>query len=225
MIERIIVGALHTNCYFFSFNKKDCLIIDPGGDADKIIASMEVLNMIPIGIVFTHGHFDHTVAASAIKDHFLGKSRRMKLAIHSADRTYLGRAAERNNRKHFSILGDDAEKEFEALFIPIPEPDILLKEGDDVFKSGLKVIETPGHTQGSICLYSKNENILFSGDTLFFESIGRTDLPGGNERAIQKSLRERILCLPPETQIYPGHGPLTTLERELKGNRFIHGIA
>jgi len=224
MIERIIVGSLHTNCYFFSFNKKDCLIIDPGGDAEKIIASMEVLNMIPVGIVFTHGHFDHTVAATAIKDHFLTKTRKLKLAIHSLDRTYLGRAAERNNRKHFTILGDDAEKEFELLFSPIPEPDVLLAEGDDVFKSGLKVIETPGHTPGSICLYSKKDDILFSGDTLFFEGIGRTDLPGGNERAMQKTLKEKILRLPPQTQVYPGHGPLTTLEREFKGNPYLRGI-
>jgi glyoxylase-like metal-dependent hydrolase (beta-lactamase superfamily II) len=107
------------------------------------------------------------------------------------------------------------------LFEATPEPDILLKEGDDVFKSGLKVIETPGHTLGSISLYCKKEAILFTGDTLFFEGIGRADLPGGNEKALVKSLREKLMVLPHETNVYPGHGPVTTLEREIKGNPYL----
>ncbi|MBN1522907.1 MAG: MBL fold metallo-hydrolase [Spirochaetales bacterium] len=221
MIERIIVGTMFTNCYFFSFNKKDCLIIDPGGDPEKIISSMEVLNMIPVGIVFTHGHFDHTMAAGAIKKHFENKNRKIKLAIHLADKTYLGRAGERNNRKHFKILGPEAEFEFDNIFQSLPEPDVILKEGVDVFKSGLKVIETPGHTPGSICLYSMKDDVLFTGDTLFFESVGRADLPGGNEKNLFKSIKEKLVILPSNTQIFPGHGPLTTLERELKGNPYL----
>jgi glyoxylase-like metal-dependent hydrolase (beta-lactamase superfamily II) len=221
MIERIIVGELRTNCYFYSFNKKECVVIDPGGDPLKIISSIEILNIIPVGIVFTHGHFDHTMAATTIKEHYKKKNIKLKIAIHNADRMYLGKSAERTNRKHLKVLGADTEDLFERLFELMPEPDTLLKEGDDVFRSGLKVIETPGHTPGSISLYSKREFLLFTGDTLFFEGIGRSDLPGGNEKTLLKSIKEKLLVLPPETNVYPGHGPITTLEREMKGNPFL----
>jgi hydroxyacylglutathione hydrolase len=221
MLERIIVGELRTNCYFFSFNKKECLIIDPGGDASRIIASVEVLNIIPVGIIFTHGHFDHTLAANAIREHYKKKNIKLKIGIHAADRTYLGKNAKRANLKHFKVLGVEAQVAFEKLFELLPEPDLILKEGDDVFKSGLKVIETPGHTPGSICLYSKRESILFTGDTLFFEGIGRSDLPGGNEKTLLKSIHEKLMGLPPETNVYPGHGPFTSLEREAKGNPYL----
>lgn len=221
MIERIIVGELRTNCYCYSFSKKECLIIDPGADPQRIISAIEILNLIPVGIVFTHGHYDHTMAAMTVCEHFKKKKIEIKIAIHNADRTYLGRAAERNNRKQVSVLGRESVRHFNEVFVKLPEPDILLKEGTDVFKSGLRVIETPGHTPGSISLYSKMESILFTGDTLFFESIGRSDLPGGSQKALMKSLRDKILVLPPETSIYPGHGPLTNLERELKGNPFL----
>jgi hydroxyacylglutathione hydrolase len=221
MIERIIVGDLRTNCYFYSFNKKDCLIIDPGGEATRIIAAVEVLNLVPAGIIFTHGHFDHTLAASAIREHYEKKNVKLKIAIHPADRGYLGKNAKRTNLKHFKVLGVEAQVLFEKLFALMPEPDLLLKEGDDVFKSGLKVLETPGHTPGSVCLYCKRESILFTGDTLFFEGIGRSDLPGGSDKALLKSIHEKLLVLPPETNVYPGHGPLTNLERELKGNPYL----
>ncbi len=221
MLERIIVGDLRTNCYFFSFNKKECVIIDPGGDASRIISSVEVLNLVPVGIIFTHGHFDHTLAAAAVRAHFLKKNAKIKIAIHGADRAYLGRNAKRTNLKHFKVLGGAAQAAFEKLFALLPEPDLYLKEGDDVFKSGLKVIETPGHSPGSICLYHKLESVLFTGDTLFFEGIGRSDLPGGNEKALLKSIHEKLMVLPPETNVYPGHGPFTTLERETKGNPYL----
>jgi len=224
MIERLIVGPLYTNCYFYSFNKKDCLIIDPGAEPLRIITALEALNLIPVGIVLTHGHFDHTLGCHSIKRHFEKRGIVIKIAIHSADRTYLGRSGERNNRKHFTFLGAETAQLFDELFEKLPEPDLLLKQGTNVFKSGLVVVETPGHTPGSICLYAKKEGILFSGDTLFFESIGRTDLPGGSQALLSKSLKEKILKLPPATNIYPGHGPLTTLERELKGNPFLKAI-
>lgn len=224
MIERLIVGALRTNCYFYSFNKKDCLIIDPGAEPLRIISALENLNLIPAGIVLTHGHFDHTLGCLNIKRHFEKRGINIKIAIHHADRTYLGRSGERNNRKHFIFLGEEAAQIFDELFEKLPEPDLLLKQGINVFKSGLVVMETPGHTPGSICLYAKKDGLLFSGDTLFFESIGRTDLPGGNHDLLLKSLKEKILKLPPTTNIYPGHGPPTNLERELKGNPFLRDI-
>ena len=221
MIERIIVGELRTNCYCYSFSKKECVIIDPGGDAFKIVSAIDILNLVPVGIIFTHGHFDHTLAAGAIRAHYLKKKVKLKIAIHPADRLYVGKSGGRTNRKHMKILGPEAEILFERLFEPVPEPDVLLKDGMDVFKSGLKVIETPGHTAGSVSFLCKREPVLFTGDTLFFDGIGRSDLPGGNTKTLIKSIKEKLMVLPPETNIYPGHGPFSTLERELKGNSFL----
>jgi hydroxyacylglutathione hydrolase len=181
MIERIIVGIFRTNCYLFALNKKECIIIDPGGDAEKIISQIELLNMVPTGIVFTHGHFDHTMASGAIIDYFKNKGLQIKCAIHHEDREYLGKT----------------------------------------YNTKLTVIETPAHTKGSISLYSEQDAVLFTGDTLFFDGIGRSDLPGGDAKLLIASIKEKLLVLPPETSVFPGHGPLTTIERELKGNSFL----
>jgi len=220
MIERLIVGALRTNCYFFSINKKECIIIDPGGDEELIISRIEVLHMVPVGIVFTHGHFDHTLAAMAIKNYYKEKGITIKLAIHEKDKSYLGHTAERVNRKHIKILGVEAEILLNQSFTSLPKANILLHEGDKVFNSKLNVLETPGHSKGSICLYSKTDAIIFTGDTLFFEGVGRADLPDSDEEELLLNIKNKILSLPPETSIFPGHGPLTKIEREIKGNPF-----
>ena len=110
---------------------------------------------------------------------------------------------------------------FEEFFFDLPAADIILREGDDVFNTGLMVLETPGHTEGSISLYSEKDGLVFSGDTLFFQGIGRADLPGSNEQQLIKSIRTKLLTLPGETRVYPGHGLATTIEREMIGNPFI----
>jgi glyoxylase-like metal-dependent hydrolase (beta-lactamase superfamily II) len=108
-----------------------------------------------------------------------------------------------------------------GLFTPLPEPDLILEEGHKVLGTGLIVLETPGHTKGSVCLYSEKDALLFSGDTLFFMGVGRTDLPGSSEKSLLDSIRAKLLVLPPETRVFPGHGLDTTIEREIKGNPFI----
>jgi hydroxyacylglutathione hydrolase len=101
---------------------------------------------------------------------------------------------------------------------PLPRADIELNSRKKVFNTKLTVLETPGHSKGSICLYSEQESIIFTGDTLFFDGIGRSDLPGGDEKMLLTSIKNKIITLPPETSVFPGHGPLTTIEREIKGN-------
>ncbi len=222
MLERIVIDPLKTNCYIYSIDKHRCIIIDPGGSEQEIISRLDMLNMRPEGIVFTHGHFDHTAGAGKLRDFYLKKEIELKLAIHENDASYLGSKAKDMNKRDFSALGFALENFSVQVFQTLPEADIKLREGDSVFDSDLKVLETPGHTRGSICLYSEEQGILFSGDTLFFEGIGRADLPGGDEKTLIASIKEKILSLPPETSIYPGHGPSTTVERELKGNPFIN---
>ena len=118
-------------------------------------------------------------------------------------------------------MGADGEAFFESMFQEIPAADTILQEHDSVFDSDLTVIHTPGHTRGSICLYSEKKNILFTGDTLFCEGIGRSDLPGGDAKTLTSSILKKLYTLPPETRIFPGHGPQSTLEREMNYNPFV----
>ena len=220
MVERIIVGPLHTNAYVFSFGKKDCIIIDPGADPEKILRELGVLNMIPRGIVLTHGHLDHTSAVAKIALHYASLGEPVPIAIHEADAEFLGPGSEERNRAQFISIDPDSDL-FRELFTPLPAADILLNEGDMVFGTDLRVIHTPGHTPGSICLYSESQAIIFTGDTLFFKGIGRSDLPGGDGRLLLKNVAEKLFTLPPETRIFPGHGPNTILEREKNHNPYM----
>lgn len=221
MIERIVVGPLETNCYLYANGKKECLIIDPGGDETRIVAGVNMLKMVPCGVVLTHGHFDHTGAVGRLKSLYKGEGIALPIAIHEADRHYLGKKAAKTNRESLLKLGIENPDGFADLFAGLPEPDILLKDGDRVYNTPLQVIETPGHTRGGICLYGEKEGVLFSGDSLFFMGIGRTDLPGGDEKTLLEAIRSRLLVLPPETRVFPGHGLDTTVEREIKGNPFV----
>jgi hydroxyacylglutathione hydrolase len=212
---------METNCYLYSDGKKECIVIDPGGDELRIVSSINMLKMIPSGIVLTHGHFDHTAAAGKIKSFYKKEGIDIPIAIHKADKNFLGKKSEKTNRETLNDLGLGDLEEFRELFSNLPEPDVILKEGDTVFNTALVVLETPGHTKGSICLYSEKDGLVFSGDSLFFMGIGRTDLPGGDEKTLLEAIRNKLLTLPPETRIFPGHGLDTTIEREIKGNPFI----
>jgi len=197
-VVKLIVGQLQTNCYLAIYNDQ-CLIIDPGDDADYIISTIKDLEVKPIGLLATHGHFDHLLSATELK---LAYS--IPFYLHKADLPILKRT--QSTAKHFTGLSVD----------PPPKADRFLKDGDilRVGKSELKVIETPGHTQGSISL--KGKGIIFVGDLIFAGGgVGRTDLQGGNTKLLDKSIK-KILKLPKNTIIYPGHGEETTVEEEKK---------
>lgn len=221
MLERIIVGALDTNCYIFSNGKKECIIIDPGGDEEKIVYNINMLKMIPTGIVLTHGHFDHTASVGKLKSLYKKEGIDIETAIHAADKDFLGERAGITNLETIVDLGLDNPGDLNSILADIPAADIVLREGDFVFNTDLTVLGTPGHTPGSICLYSERHGLVFSGDTLFFQGIGRADLPGSDEQQLLSSIRTKLLTLPGETRVFPGHGPSTTIEREIKGNPFI----
>jgi glyoxylase-like metal-dependent hydrolase (beta-lactamase superfamily II) len=211
---------METNCYLYSNGKKECIVIDPGGSELHIVSSINMLKMIPSGIILTHGHFDHTASAGKLKNFYSKEGIDIPIAIHKADKNFLGKKSAKTNRETLIDLGLSDPEEFADFFSDLPEPDVILKEGDTVFNTDLVVLETPGHTKGSICLYSEKDSLVFSGDSLFFMSIGRTDLPGGDEKTLIDVIRSKILTLPPETRVFPGHGLDTTIEREIKGNPF-----
>jgi len=195
---------LQTNCYIVGCEEtKEGVIIDPGGNAKRILAEVEKLGLKIKYIINTHGHFDHTLANKEVV-----KATGAPLAIHSADAPMLTQGG---GAIFFGIIGKAS-----------PPADIMLEEGQILALGNveLEVLHTPGHSPGSICLYNKKEGVLFDGDVLFNMGIGRTDLPGGNYNLMMDSL-QRLLTLPDETMVYPGHGPPTTIGRERRSNPFL----
>jgi hydroxyacylglutathione hydrolase len=197
------VGDLQTNCYiFYEASSRHCFIIDPGAEAGKIQALIVKEKLLPQVVLLTHGHPDHMGAAEILMIHF-----RIPLWIHGLDEKEMRSEAGRGLASMFGVE-------------PPPQTGRLLNDGDILAVDGLelKVIHSPGHTPGSILLYG--EGLLFTGDTLFKEDVGRTDLSGGNEEDLRRSL-DRIREFPPRTFILPGHGQCSVLEHELKNNPYL----
>ena len=207
-IDRLILGTYQTNCYILRSSEatKDCLIIDTGLDAGELADFLEQHKLNPVAIVFTHGHADHIIGAPALRKNYPD----IKVYIHKLDAKMLA-DAEGN-------LSAYSEKPFTT-----KPADLLIEEGSVIEQAGIKleVFHTPGHTPGGICLYSKDERIVFSGDTLFAASIGRTDLPEGSMVQLVKGIKEKLLTLPDDTVVYPGHGPITTIGQEKAHNPFL----
>ena len=221
MVERVVVGPWKTNCYIYSSTKKECIIIDPGGSESEIASRVDVLNMVPVGIALTHGHVDHLAALGKLRDSYAARGYKLPIAINPLDRRFLGTGGRETHRENLEFLGLDEMSFFGVDADELPRADVRLKEGDRVFDMDLVVLENPGHTPGSVCLYAEKEGILFSGDTLFFDGVGRSDLPGGSEKKLRESIQKKIAVLPPETRVFPGHGPFTTIEREKRGNVYL----
>jgi glyoxylase-like metal-dependent hydrolase (beta-lactamase superfamily II) len=207
-INNFILGEFETNCYVVCKNRscRDCLIIDAGLQADELVEFLESCKLTPASVILTHGHADHIAGLQLLQK----KWPELKVCIHSLDVEMLTRPD-----INLSMLA--------GTLIEIKPPDILLSDGQLIEQLGisLKVIHTPGHTPGGICLYSKGEQLLFSGDTLFAGSVGRTDFPGGNMQQLIKSVKEKLLILPDRTKVLPGHGPATTIGEEKQSNPFL----
>ena len=208
IVKMLPVGPLLTNCYIVGCEEtKEGAIIDPGGDADRILATVEETGLRIKYVINTHGHFDHILANRKVVE-----ATGAKLAIHPKDEPML--LAKLSGLANFFGLGG---------IIPSPSPDLLLEEGDELLvgKLRFKVLHTPGHSPGSVSLYNDEEGVVFAGDVLFNGGIGRTDLPGGSYRTLMESIRSKLLALPDETIVYPGHGPPTTIGKERRSNPFL----
>jgi glyoxylase-like metal-dependent hydrolase (beta-lactamase superfamily II) len=207
-IDCLILGEYQTNCYILRESKaaKDCLLIDTGLDADELVDFLQRHNLNPVAAVLTHGHVDHITGLVKLRYRFT----HIKVYIHKLDAGML--TGEKDNLS--SIAGVSFGPE---------HADFTIEEGDVIEQANIKlaVLHTPGHTTGGICLYSKDEGIIFTGDTLFADSVGRTDFPGGNGAQLIKSIKQKLCTLPDETIVYPGHGPQTTISQEKAGNPFL----
>ncbi|MBN2810274.1 MAG: MBL fold metallo-hydrolase [Spirochaetales bacterium] len=212
-VSREVVGPLGVNAWFIDCGSGRAAVVDPGGDADSIISHLSALNAEPSVFFLTHGHFDHLSALPALKKRWPG----VPVAIHPADSEWLGPGAHERHRAFFEALG--CGWMVARYGGDLPAPDILLSDGEALpgnlipGMSGWKVLHTPGHSPGSVCLYNEEFSILVSGDTLFRRGYGRTDGPGGSMDSLSRSL-ERLFSLPASTRVLPGHGEETLVRDE-----------
>ena len=204
IIESLTVGPIQANCYILGCEDTlEAAVIDPGGEADRILLAMARKELTLKYIINTHGHFDHVSANKEIK-----KVTGARILIHRIDAPMLARLAD-----SAASWGLSAENS--------PAPDQMLEDGDtiNVGTIALKVLHTPGHTQGGISLYT--DNCVFVGDTLFAGSVGRTDFPGGDAGTLRKRLHAKLFTLEDTVTVYPGHMGPTTIGEERRNNPFV----
>jgi glyoxylase-like metal-dependent hydrolase (beta-lactamase superfamily II) len=198
-ITRLIVGLISTNCYVVRAGD-DVMVVDPGGDPERIIGELD--GAVPRYIVNTHGHPDHVGANNA-----LAEATGAPVLMHEEDVKLLGGTG---------IFG--------GIFNKPSKSDRFLEDGDELELDDLTigVLHTPGHTPGGICLYTPG--VVFVGDTLFAGSVGRTDMGGGDYNTLIESIKSKLLSLPPDTKVLPGHGPESTIALERATNPFLGGL-
>lgn len=207
IIKKLVVGQLQVNCIIIGDTEtKECMIIDPGDEPDRIADIVSENGLKATKIVCTHTHFDHIGAVPELVE-----SNGLDLCIHKDELSIYEEAGRMAASWGFEID-------------TLPKPTVILNEGDTVSVGSITftVLHTPGHTPGGICLYKENE-LIVTGDTLFAESIGRTDLPGGDMSLMLNSLK-RLTTLPDAVNVLPGHGPETNLGREKKFNYFMKDL-
>jgi len=207
-ILRLVVGPVMTNCYIVWNERREAMVIDPGGDSFEILSRIGKHELKVLYIVDTHGHIDHIAANAELKEAHPDA----ELVVHASDEPLLT-----DPQRNLSMfLGADVSS---------PPPDMTVGDGDEIALGPLsfRVIHTPGHTRGGISLFCDGESppVLFCGDTLFQYSVGRTDLPGGDFQTLLGSIRNRLFSLPDDTRVLPGHGPETTIGEEKRLNPFL----
>lgn len=203
ILEKLVVGPLASNCYIVgSAVNREGMIIDPGDEAGQILEKIKDLQLDIKSIVLTHSHIDHI---GAVKE--VCKATGAEICVHTDDAQSL------KGGRMGSVLG--------SFYLASPTPDRLLKGGDNINIGDLHflVLHTPGHTPGGICVLG--HGVVFTGDTLFNYGIGRTDLLGGSQCQLLTSLHTKLMVLPDNTVVYPGHGPESTIGAERSGNPYL----
>lgn len=214
-IGRMVMGVCQTNCYFlYREGEQECIVVDPADQGVSIYDALRRNGFRVTGILLTHGHFDHIWGLDALRD-----------AVNAA--------AEADGLEPVKAYAMEAEKELlrdaqknvsEQAGRPCTTyADVYLKDGQELTLAGIqcKVIATPGHTVGGCCYYFREAGILVAGDTLFAESVGRTDFPTGSMSTLVRSVRDKLFVLPEDTKVYPGHGERTTIAHEKEYNPFL----
>ena len=209
LLESLTVGPLEENCYLVGGPASDgiprCAIVDPGAESDRIFAAVERRRLVPEKILLTHGHVDHIAHCAQVAERY-----GVGLWVHRADLPY---------------LEGPQWPELESLLgaRPCPAPEAFVEEGTDFRLAGLelRVLHTPGHTPGGVCFVHEASRTILVGDTLFAGSVGRSDLPGGDWAALERSIQSKLFTLEGDYLLLPGHGPQTTLAVERLENPFV----
>jgi glyoxylase-like metal-dependent hydrolase (beta-lactamase superfamily II) len=207
-IETFVLGDFQTNCYCVRTDstKKECILIDPGLHPFTMLQQLQRHHIIPAAVVLTHGHIDHIAGLEQVRKQW----HNTQVYIHKDDATMLT-----DPNENLSALAG-------TIFQARPA-EVILNGNDRIQAAGLefKVLHTPGHTPGGICLYNASEAIAFVGDTLFAGSVGRTDFPGGDYDQLMESIQTKLMTLPETAKIYTGHGPASTIGNEGRHNPFL----
>jgi glyoxylase-like metal-dependent hydrolase (beta-lactamase superfamily II) len=206
-VRGVVVGLFQENCWIVGSQRRgEAVVIDPGDEPEEILALARDMGVKITRVLASHAHLDHIMAARAVVE-----ATGAPFLLHAGDVAI----AEHMPEAARMWIGQDVP--------PAPTPDAFPVDGQDIEVAGvtLRVIHTPGHTPGSVSLYAAEAHLLFSGDTLFRESIGRTDLPGGDTATIMASIRERLYSLPDDTRVLPGHMQETTIAHERAHNPFV----
>ena len=210
-INHYVVGMVQTNCYIvINDETKECFIIDPGASGKQLAEKIRQDNLTPVAVLLTHGHFDHAGGAKTLAEEF-----GIKIYAHEAEADTL-----HDPQKNVSWMVG-AKETYDA--------DVFLQDEEVITLAGfeVKVLHTPGHTEGGCCYYIADERVLFSGDTLFAQSVGRTDFPGGSMSQIVRSIQEKLMTLnepgnlETDIMVYPGHNDPTTIETERMENPYL----
>lgn len=203
-VKNFEVGPIGTNCYFLmNEDTKELVVIDPGGDGVRLIREIRNMGYTPAAVLLTHGHFDHAMSAKELKDAFS-----TPVYAHEKEKETLENPA-------YNVSGMIGRKQkYEA--------DIFVKDEEELTLAGfsIKVLHTPGHTPGGVSYYVEDQKLVFSGDALFCQSIGRTDFPNGSISQLLRSVSEKLLTLPDDVQVLPGHEQLTTIGFEKQYNPY-----
>jgi len=208
IFDIVVVGPLGVNCFILGCGEtREGVVVDPGADAGRILDRVRALGLTIRTVINTHGHFDHVGGNRSVLE-----ATGARLMIHRDDVPFLSRAAD--VAANYGLSTENS-----------PPPDELLDDGMTVTfgNCSLKVLHTPGHTPGGCCLLLEGEGKVLTGDTLFAESVGRTDFPGSSHEALITSIRTKLLPLPDETQVFPGHGEASTIGREKRYNPYLNG--
>jgi glyoxylase-like metal-dependent hydrolase (beta-lactamase superfamily II) len=207
-IDTLILGSYETNSYVLRHTaaSSECLIIDTGLEPEPLLRFLQLHTLLPVAVIFTHGHADHIAGTEPLRAKFAS----IKVAIHKLDADMLS-----SSQMNLSVLA--------GVDISTRCADIIIDGDGPIELAGIRLetLHTPGHSPGGISLYSRTEKLVFSGDALFAGSVGRTDFPGGNGQQLIASIKDKLLTLPDETVVYPGHGPKTTIRREKAINPFL----
>lgn len=206
------LGPIQTNCYIVSNRSKQCLIFDPGEEGERLIHEIKANQLKPLAIFLTHTHFDHIGAVNAVRDAF-----NIPVYVHEKEVAWLADPMKNGSGKYAELPNYIVEK-------PLAEHIIQEEQMFNIEDFTFKAVFTPGHSPGSISYLFEEDGFAIVGDTLFEGSIGRTDLIGGSMPVLLQSIHDKLLILPEETIIYPGHGDYTTPAVEMDANPFLNGF-